>query len=179
MKHIIIINGVGGCGKDTLINSLGLDGIVNFSSIDIIRDIIQCANDNDLLNIDLNNKTVSLRKLLSALKSDFSEYNDLPFLNTIGNIEEFINSDNKYMFIHIREPLEITKVKDYIVCNFGDKITVTTLLVKRETVGFNPHYNNLSDMSVYLYDYDIEFINSDLNESISRFKDIILSLQGV
>ena len=175
MKHIIIINGVGGCGKDTLINSLGSDGIVNFSSIDIIRDIIQCANDNDLLNIDLNNKKVSLRKLLSALKIDFSEYSDLPFENTMDNVNKFVNSEYNYMFIHIREPLEITRTKNRILELFSD-VTVTTLLVKRETVGFDPHYNNLSDIGVYLYDYDIEFINSDLNESVSKFKELIYNL---
>ena len=179
MKHIIIINGVGGCGKDTLINSLNDSTVLNFSSIDIIRDIIECANLKGILNINLNEKTNALRKLLSSLKIDFSEYNDLPFENTMDNVNKFVNSEYNYMFIHIREPLEITRTKNRILELFNDDVTVTTLLVKRETVGFDPHYNNLSDIGVYLYDYDIEFINSDLNESISRFKDIILSLQGV
>ena len=75
--------------------------------------------------------------------------------------EDFNNSDNNILFIHIREPEEIGRA----VTAFGAK----TLLMHRE--GHKDITSNYSDANVYNYTYDY-VINNDgtLEELIEKAK---------
>lgn len=148
MKHIVVINGTGGSGKDTFVNFVKkYRKVYNFSSIDIIKKIARAAG-------WTGKKEEKDRKFLSDLKKLTTEYNDLAFNDTKNAVEKFNSSDDEIMFIHIREPEEIQRTVDA----FGAK----TLLIKRE--GLKAIKTNYSDASVENYDYDFIIENTTLEE---------------
>ena len=155
-KEIVVINGTGGSGKDTFVSFVKeVVKVKNFSSIDKVKEIAkmvgwggnECKTDKD-------------RKFLSDLKKLTTEYNDMSFRTIKEAIEEFRNSDEEIMFIHIREPEEIERA----VLEFGCK----TLLVKRK--GYKNIETNYSDAHVddYKYDYVIENDTLEELEKVAR-----------
>ena len=145
-KEIIVINGTGGSGKDTFVEfCMKYAKVKNFSSIDKVKEIAR------LIGWD-GQKREKDRKFLSDLKKLTTEYNNMPFNSIKDAIDEFNNSDNEILFIHIREPEEIKKVVDA----FGAK----TLLVKR--VGLANIESNYSDANVENYPYDYVIENNTL-----------------
>lgn len=147
-KHIIIINGTGGSGKDTFVEFCSKYGkIANFSSIDKVKEIAR------LIGWD-GQKTEKDRKFLSDLKRLTTNYNDMSFLSIIDTVAQFESSDNEILFVHIREPEEILRAAR----NFKAK----TLLVKR--VGLSNIQTNYSDANVDNYPYDYIIENSTLEE---------------
>ena len=101
MKKVIIINGTGGCGKDTFVSLVSKYAkVYNFSSIDAVKELAT------IIGWD-GTKSEKDRKFLSDLKRLTTEYNDFSFNSIKNAYEKFINSDNEIMFIHIREPEEI------------------------------------------------------------------------
>lgn len=148
IKHIIIINGTGGSGKDTFVNFCSKYAkVVNFSSIDKVKEIATYAGWD-------GKKEEKDRKFLSDLKRITTEYNDMSF-NTIKEaVDKFNSSDNEVLFIHIREPEEITRA--------ASTFNASTLLVKR--VGISNIISNYSDASVDNYNYDYYINNSTLEE---------------
>jgi len=151
-KQVFIINGSGGVGKDAFISLISdISYVINFSSVDKIKEIARVIGWN-------GGKTEKDRKFLSDLKALCTDYNDLP-LNSIKNkYEEFLNDDSKFLFLHIREPEEIERAKRI----FNAK----TILVKRDSV--EHIISNMSDGSVFNYDYDV-IINN--NKGIEELRD--------
>ena len=145
-KEIVVINGTGGSGKDTFVEfCMKYAKVKNFSSIDKVKEIATLIGWN-------GKKREKDRKFLSDLKKLTTEYNNMPFNSIKDAIDEFNNSDNEILFIHIREPEEIKKVVDA----FGAK----TLLVKR--VGLANIESNYSDANVENYPYDYVIENNTL-----------------
>ena len=189
---IIIINGKGGSGKDTLINEYQnhhLDlNILNISSIDPIKKASYFLGESKY-----SNKTDKYRQFLAKLKQISTEYNDYPFTyvknqiyyKTTGywfnecsdkNINPCIFID--IYFVHIREPEEIEKLVNW--CHEDNMIrkycTVKTLLVTSSRTE-DKVYGNASDDNVNSYDYDIIIDNSDsIEETFKVFDDTIDSL---
>lgn len=160
-KHIFVINGAAGSGKDTFVDCLiiaakdmvEVGGIENYSSVSVIKDIAK------RLGWD-GAKSEKDRKFLSDLKLLCKEYNDLPFKSLIHTVSNFYkNLNDEFLFIHIREPEEIERAKTA----FGAK----TILLKNPKT--SPVESNISDKNVYNYDYDI-IINND--GSISDLKEL-------
>lgn len=157
-KHIFIINGSGGAGKDTFVNIISkYIPTVNYSSVEKIKEAAK------LLGWD-GSKTEKDRKFLSDIKVLSSEYNNYPYISIQSKIEDFLeDSINKFLFIHVREPSEIARiVKEY---------PVTTVLVKRSEIKHIT--SNMADKGVFDYDYDV-IINNDeglteLNEKAIEF----------
>ena len=148
MKNIVVINGTGGCGKNTFIKLISkYKKVYNFSSIDKVKEIAR------IIGWD-GTKDEKSRKFLSDLKNLTKEYNDMPYNCTKEAIEEFKNSDCEIMFIHIREPEEIKRIVD----TFGAK----TLFIKRENL--NDITSNSSDGRVSKYKYDYSILNTTLEE---------------
>jgi len=161
MKKIaIIINGVGGSGKDTICNFVSKCYKTDIiSQIDPIKKIAKYAGWN-------GEKDDKSRKMLSDLKMLFVTYNDLPFSYTMEKIKEFEKSDDEILFIHIREREEILKIVK------NSTINVFTLLIRRIDKEFTPRiYGNTSDDKVENYDYDFIFVSdySPQDELESRF----------
>lgn len=163
MKNIVVINGTGGCGKDTFIKLISkYKRVYNFSSIDKVKEIAR------IIGWD-GTKDEKSRKFLSDLKNLTKEYNDMPYNCTKEAIEEFKNSDCEIMFIHIREPEEIKRIVD----TFGAK----TLFIKRENL--NDITSNSSDGRVSKYKYDYSILNTTLEEYEKKACEFINWLEKV
>lgn len=143
-KQVFIINGSGGCGKDTLVSLVAdIAYTMNFSSVDKIKEIARIIGWN-------GGKTEKDRKFLSDLKLLCTDYNDMPLSSMKDKYKEFIDSHATFLFLHIREPEEIERAKKI----FNAK----TILVKRDIVKHIT--SNMADANVFNYDYDI-IINND------------------
>jgi len=159
-KSIFIINGKGRAGKDTVCSfAASFCRTRNVSSITPIVEIARAAGWD-------GEKTKEARLLLSRLKAAFTEYNDLPFQYCIKQAQEFLSGDEQLMFIHIREPEEIERLRLTLgpVCR--------TLLVRRAGVS-EKLLGNRSDDEVEQYSYDAVIENNgsleELRQTVKRF----------
>ena len=141
---IIVINGMGGVGKDTFVDCCCRNTskkIINISTIDPIKELAKQIGWN-------GNKDNKDRKFLSDLKDLLTEYNNFSFQYVSKQIQANLDSD--IIFIHCREPKEIKKIVD----GFG----AVTLLVKNPRI--TPITSNHADAEVESYNYDY-IINND------------------
>lgn len=163
-KVIIIINGRGGCGKDTLIkffkdevHNPNYESIVwNISSIDPIKEIAA------KYGYEESNKDGKSRKFLSDLKNIFVNWNDLPNQYLLSKTSMFLDRSDRYMFVHIRERTEIEKYKRALLDMMKSRdtdIVVKTLLVKSNSTD-EKAYGNTSDDEVESYKYDLVYENN-------------------
>lgn len=164
MKQIVIINGSGGAGKDTFCDYVSKYtgyGTYTISSVDKIKEIAK------LIGWDGVSKTEKDRKFLSDLKLLTTQYNDLPLKDIKEKIKTFkSNFRIDIMFIHIREPKEIEKLKK----EYPDD-NIKTLLITNKNV---PRItSNDGDAGVFNYHYDFVINNDgtldDLKEAVLDF----------
>lgn len=163
-KVVIIINGSGGVGKDTLCDcSAKQFKVRSISSITPIKEIARKGFGWD------GQKDSKSRRLLADLKEVAVRYNDLPFLYLCKEYERFLDSEDQILFVHIREGKEIDKFKNRI------SGACYTLLVTRGR-GEEVRWGNVSDDDVEKYDYDwIYENNKSLEEAEQDFCDFLLS----
>lgn len=187
-KMVIIINGKGSCGKDTLIEELmkmNLYTIRNVSSIDPVKEAFMKTGLWD------GEKTPEARKCLSDLKKTFGEYCSLSHKYLIDELTSFMKSDDDIMFVHIREEEEIVKfigVIKYINYGLQDVLDRSSsiigfrcksLLVKSSRTE-DVCYENESDDNVNDYDYDFVFENVDgIEESVNKFSELIQAIHRI
>ena len=146
-KMAVIINGLGGVGKDTLCSIIGKHyDIMNVSSIDPIKQIA-------FANGWSGEKNEKTRKFLADLKRLFIDFNDLPTKYLMDKYSEFLHSEKQILFMQIREPKEIDKIKKML----GDNCV--TLLICGRT-GLRKTWGNASDDEVDRYTYDFYYENS-------------------
>lgn len=168
----IVVNGQGGCGKDTFeafcrqICEENGDGFAKFSIIDPIKDLAKSivSNDDDAL------KTSSYRKLLSDLKIACESYNNYPMETLLRNIHNDVLSEDAFVFVDLREKKDI----DFF-CNFF--YDVKKLLIIR---GEPKNYGNSADDEVF-NDIDYDFIienNGSLIELKRKANILINELKG-
>lgn len=166
MKNVIIINGVGGSGKDTFVKyckdylrNLYIKTF-NLSTVDKVREAAK------ILGWD-GKKDEKSRKFLSDLKDISTEYNSGPFNYINEQIRKNLNENNVF-FVHSREPEEIYKFKNY----YNEKCL--TLLIDR---GIEINSNH-SDKNVKKFKYDIIIENSgslaELKEKAIDFCSLFL-----
>lgn len=162
-KLVIVINGGGGVGKDTLCElAAGHYKVKNVSSITPIKEIAAlCGWD--------GRKDDKSRKFLSDLKLLCVEYNDYPTVWALGQYESFKSSDEEIMFVHIREPEEIAK---FVRATGGE---ARTLLVRGGERMKKSAYGNASDDGVENYEYDYYFMNDG---SLDKAKADFCALLG-
>ena len=87
-KQVFIINGQGGVGKDTICNCTAqYFRVRNVSSITPIVEIARCAGWD-------GPQTLAALRLLSLLKTAFTEFNDLSFPDCLKAYQEFLVSDS-------------------------------------------------------------------------------------
>ena len=168
-KIVFVINGAGGVGKDTLCDICAAHfKTKNISSITPIKEIAKSFGWN-------GEKDDKARKFLADIKRASVEYNDFPTLWALRRYEEFLNSDEQIMFVHIREPEEIAK---FVSATGG---TAKTLLIRGGERMTKTHYGNAADDSVENYEYDYYFLNDkSLDEAGKLFCQMISDiLDGV
>lgn len=160
-KLVIIINGKGGVGKDTLCDFAGSHfKVKNVSAITPIKDIARQNGWNE-------EKDAKSRKLLADLKRVFIEYNDLPLKYLGEEYQKFLGSPEDIMFVHIREGEEIDKFKHIV------EIPCVTLLVSRKQEG-SMQWGNASDDNVDRYHYDYKYDNDkSLPEAEKDFTEFL------
>lgn len=156
-KITIVINGVGGCGKDTLVSILSQHmRVKNVSSITPVVDVAKYCGWDGV-------KTEKSRKFLSDLKRLLTEFNEYSLNYLLDQQSTFLESDEEIMFVHIREPEEIKKFVDHSITK-----TYTLLITPRAELQ-NKVYGNASDDGVYQYNYDLIFHNDqplEITESL-------------
>ena len=154
-KHIFVINGTGGAGKDTFVKFVsGYVPSVNFSSVDKVKEIAAVIG-------WTGTKTEKDRKFLSDLKQLAADYCDMPFKSMERKAEEFYKDNNKFLFLHIREPHEIN---------------AKTVLITREAAGIITSNHSDRDVSCYGYDFTIENNGTleELNKKAGEFAKLFL-----
>ena len=168
IKQVFIINGSGGVGKDTFIELMcnqALDKVKigNYSSIDKVKEIAKAIGWN-------GEKTERDRKFLSDLKLLTTEYNNMPLNDMKEYAKNFMDdeTDNKILFLHIREPEEIEKA-----VNEFKEYNVKTILVKRDCV--KHIVSNMADENVYNYNYDIVIENNGTLENLTSMSKQFLN----
>lgn len=154
-KTVIVINGRGGVGKDTLCDIVAkCHPTINISSITPYKVVAQQLGWK-------GEKSDRARKFLSELKKISIEYNDYSTAYLFANWKSFMQSNYSVMFVHIREPEEIDKFKRLVP-------NVKTLLVDSKRV--QREFGNSSDDNVMTYDYDYVYMNDNpLDEVADNF----------
>lgn len=162
-KIVIIINGSGGAGKDTLCDFAAKHFRVrNISSITPIKEIARKDFGWD------GQKDSKSRKLLAELKEAAINYNDMPFIYLCNEYERFLKSGSQILFVHIREGKEIEKFKKHV------SGACYTLLITRKIDG-NVQWGNDSDDNVEGYKYDWIYENNKmLEESEQDFCEFLI-----
>jgi cytidylate kinase len=158
-KLVIVINGAGGVGKDTLCAfAAGSYRVRNVSSVDPIKAMARMGGwDGD--------KSDKSRKMLSDLKMLFTQYNDLCLRYITEQYQQFLDSEEQVMFVHIREPEEIARF--VAVAPERIKTLLITNSAKERHV-----YQNASDDNVAQYSYDAVYDNIlPLEETEKAFLD--------
>ena len=160
-KLIIVINGCGGVGKDTLCDMAAKHFRVrNVSSITPIKELAaQCGWNGE--------KDDRSRKFLSDLKALTIAYNDYPTRWLSAQYSAFLNSDEEIMFVHIREGKEIEK---FVRLTKGCAKTLLVRGGERMKRQCADGYGNPSDDDVEKYSYDYYFVNDrSLQETENAF----------
>lgn len=176
MDKIIVINGKGGIGKDTLIEALAdaAPHYIHVSNISSIAPIVQAV---DSTGIVKNGKTNAYRKLLSDMKTAIDEYYraeegvayTTDYLNKKiiqwEHLCEFGKASHHVLFVHIREP---EMIQTFVTVH----PEATTILVKSDRA--QDEYGNPADDWVESYKYNYIFeANGTKEEEAAAFCSLI------
>lgn len=163
-KMIIIINGKGGVGKDTLIEGVkGEHTYINVSSIEPIKHLAKLGGWK-------GQKTKKDRLFLSDLKRIFYNYNKLSLVYLLKKTVQFFCSElHEILFVHIREPEQIKEYKEIITTKYPE-VRNYTILIKKQEIDYHD-LGNPSDDEVGNYNYDYIFNN---NKTIDKSKQEFL-----
>ena len=164
-KAVLVINGAGGVGKDTLCDiSEKHFKIRNISTITPIKELAKmCGWD--------GSKDDRSRKFLADMKQLTVAYNDFPTNWAINIFREFMKNDEQILFVHIREPEEIAK---FVKATEG---FAKALLVRGGERMKKSHYGNAADDCVENYKYDYYFLNDKtLDEAEREFVKLLASI---
>ena len=144
-KVVVIINGKGGAGKDTLCAAAAkYYRVENVSSIDPIKAIAAQHGWR-------GEKDDRARKFLSDLKRTFADYNDLPNRWLEERVREFFAGEGEVLFVHIREGSQIADFRRRVA---GKCLTLLVRSPRTEAVN-----GNASDDDVENYPYDYVYEN--------------------
>jgi len=154
---IIIINGSGGCGKDTFIEYVikhSEQSIYNISTVDWIKEFCKIQ-----FSIDPSDKSLTNRAKWHEEKMHHSKF---IFYEVCREIDKVFYNHEKgglldpIVFIHCRESKEISKfIENYKNC--------LTLLIRRDSIQIP---DNFADQDVENYDYDIVIDNNEEQDAL-------------
>lgn len=149
-KLVLVINGCGGVGKDTLCDMAAKHyRVKNVSSITPIKELATACGWQ-------GEKTDRARKFLADLKALTVAYNDYPTNWIFERYREFLSGEEQLMFVHIREGAEIAK---FVEATEGAAKTLLIRGGERMKEKCAQGYGNAADDEVESYDYDYYFVN--------------------
>ena len=149
MKQVVIINGKANVGKDTFVNLCKKHiGTINYSSVRIIKFIAEAFFD---YSEDI--KSDKDRKFLADFKELVDTYCDFTTKEIMKKYNDFLNSNMELLFIHIREPENIEKIKNLIP-------NCKTLCVTSNRNNIREINNSHADKDVMNYNYDYYIRNN-------------------
>lgn len=160
MKLVVIVNGKGGVGKDTLCEYFCkfYDGEIA-SAITPIKKMAKRIGWK-------GGKSLEDRLFLSSLKDLLDKRFDTSWTYLANRLHYFDNDAKKVMFIMMREPADIERFTKYAK---GQGFNVKTLLVRRDGIS-DTSYGNHADDDVEDFQYDYIFENNaPLEESHRDF----------
>lgn len=167
-KHIFVINGSAGVGKDTICQlAARYWRVKTISSITPIQTVAQAAGWDGV-------KTREARRFLAELKHACTVFNDLPLRYCLAQWETFQQSNDQILFVHIREPQEIARFCAAVPGH------CSTLLVHRPALEQKQGLlGNEADDHVNEFSYDYIFWNDgtldELPAKVERFFAAIVS----
>ena len=179
MRNIIVINGKGGIGKDTLISAVEKQASYSVSNVSSITPIRKKCEE-----YEGNPKDNAYRKLLATLKAAYDEYETA--VKGISFTQKFLMEETKMfvkfygeddlMFVHIREPENIAAYVDAVKKEYPF-VNIQTLLVSSNRA--KEDYGNDADNLVDNYDYTHYFIsNGDKDTDAKRFVEFIEGIRA-
>ncbi len=161
MKKIFIINGMGGCGKDTFVKFVSeLVPTRHISIIGQTKAIAQFVGWN-------GEKDEKSRKFLCDLKEIIDNYNDSNFKYITKLVNEFKeDKETQYLFIDIRDPKQIERAEK--------EFDAYSILIKRDDI--QAITSNKADAGVFDYNYHCVVNNNgtlkDLEDAAKEFVDV-------
>ena len=172
MVKVFVINGAGTSGKDTFIDLFTevcrnyercRYYVFKFSSVDKVKHFAKLIGWDGV-------KDDKGRKFLSDIKDAMTIYNDAPFLYMKDCITRVVNNtENAFVFFHVREPSEIQKMVD----NFG----AITIFIDRPSVS-EDSFTNHADKNVRDFQYDFYITNDGTLEDLkNKAEDIFYKLK--
>ena len=172
---IFIINGRGGCGKDTFVELCAKHVpkymCLNVSTVDKVKEIAKfCGWEGGKEDKD--------RKFLSDLKALLTDYSDLPHQSVLYAIKMFgagletygMDPDKAIVFIHCREPEAIRRLQQ--------ELNAVTVLVRRPCLEKH-EYGNASDDGVDDYGYHFTIFNDGTIDDLERWAVALLAANDV
>lgn len=157
-KRVVIINGSAGVGKDSFVESTGkIVKITNYSSVEDVKMA------GSLLGWE-GGKEEEDRQFLSDLKDLSAKYYDDPFKKICSRINGYLKYDSAIdvLYLHIREPKEIARVKRA----YETRHPIITLLITNPNVKYVT--SNHADRNVYNYTYDYTIINDGSFDDLDK-----------
>lgn len=150
---VFIINGAPGSGKTTFEEFVQgeYSDCAIISTVDYVKTVAKFVGWD-------GTKTLKNRKFLSDLKDLLTEWEDIPFINTIERCKEYENT-NYIVFIDCREPDEIERL-----CIALDAQSIVIRRDEAERIMTSNH----ADANVLDYYYDIIIDN---NGTLNDLKD--------
>lgn len=162
-KQVIIVNGVGGSGKDTFCGFLSKYISTHYYSIAQLPK--EAAT---VLGWD-GGKTEKDRKFLSDIVDISTEYNDAPFQDVVSLVADFKSGklEADLLAVDMRDPKDIARAVEI----FGAK----TLLIRNPRVEMIKSNHADRDVEDFEYDYVIDNDGTleDLEQKAMWFADIL------
>ena len=179
-QTVIVINGAPRSGKSTFVkmakrhfSKIHHGSVAEYSSMDIIKKIASRYFGWK------KTKEVADRKMLSDMKDIAIEYNDLPFKWLREEVyKQFGNWNKKVIFLHVREPQEIEKLRRY----FTEKTNYSFLslfISNSKAEEESKKFRNTGDSNVKDYPYDVYIPNEgtlkDFRNKAKDFCNILIN----
>lgn len=178
LPMLIIMNGAGRSGKDTLCDlisdSIGTAGMTKkISTVDNIYaalDVLFSTESRGEVLVGINSKEDGYRQLMHEFKMSWSKYCDGPsqyivdvYNDTVKKIANREIDPVKVIFAMIREPEEIVKIRDWFS---RSGVVVLTILIKRdENQWMNDADSNVTNLPEG-FSYDIIVDNSGSTDQL-------------
>lgn len=157
LSHVIIINGYPRSGKDTVValaEDLLCEEVHNVSTVDRVKAAAKALGWK-------GEKSAEWRSFLHELKMLWTNEFDGPFGYVVDTASKLRQQPGLHvMFVHSREPAEISRFHRYFNDSyFGLSTKCSTLLVKRSGA---EQFDNYADSNVENGEYEHVIVNPDI-----------------